>query len=500
MIVLFNESCNPPERTLGVYRIATVLRNQGIEVEVIDFISKWKFHKLMEYVQSIENVEWYGFSTKFLEPGKISIKSILTAKPKFQELQEKNSADDNGLFTKLSAHNENKLIDWIKQQNKPIVLGGPNADVVRHMTEKLDIICLGYSDNAILAVHDHLTKQTPLIYENYNNMKIVDADKDYPVNDLSNLETWYADSDFVEEGEVFPIEISRGCIFHCAFCEYRHLGKKPGTYIRSKESIKRDIVYRYEKFGSTKFLFLDDTFNDSIEKMQMIKDIRDETGIPFEFWSYGRLDLLAAQPDQVNLIPEIGWKEFTFGVETFNRVSGKAVGKGADPEKLKKFLLDLKERFPNIRMQINIIVGLPHDTEESVRETVDWFIENSHLTQNFRITNLSIRNPEGRLFSSKIAQNPEKYGYKIIGINQETRLLRWETEHLNIKSSKKLVEELRVKIHQLISSKYKNRNFIGLMSDEPLYIENADGKLINLREDITRTYIVKKLQYRGLSS
>lgn len=492
MILLFNDSPNPPTRSLGIYRIATVLRNHGLEVEVIDFVSKWKFHKLMMYVKSIKNVEWYGFSTKFMEPYKIS-RPYLTANVGLTKNQ------DTGLVTKLSVDFENELLDWIQSQNKPIVLGGPNADVVRHMTDKFNIVCLGYSDNAVLAIHEHLTKQSPLVYEDYNNIKVVDADKDYAVTNLGNLETVYAETDFIEEDDVFPIEISRGCIFHCAFCEFGHLGKKPGTYIRDKESIKRDIVYRYETFKATRFLFVDDTFNDSIEKMQMIKEIREETGIPFEFWSYCRLDLLAAQPDQVDLISKIGWKEFTFGVETFNRASGRKVGKGADPEKLKKFLLDLRERFPDIRLQINIIIGLPHDTEETARETAQWFIDNSHLTKNIRFVNLSIRSTEGRKFNSKIALNPEKYGYKIIGINKKIRQQQWQTEHLDINSSRKLVEELKLKLNKEMISKYSNRNFVGLMSEETMYVENDDGVLINMLWGKVKNYIRKKLQYRGLS-
>lgn len=490
MIVLFNDSVNPPTRTVGVYRIATVLRNYGLEVEVIDFISRWDFDKLMQYVKSIENVDWFGFSGKFMAPNEVSRPYLLKNPGIKNEL--------TGLFTKLTTDQENELVDYCISTCKPIVLGGPNADIIRHMTDKLDVICLGYSDNAVLAIHEHLMNNSELIHEIYNNTKIVDADKDYPVTDLSNLETYYVESDFIDDDEVFAIEIARGCIFHCAFCEFSHLGKKPGTYIRDKESIKRDILNRYEKYKSKRFLFVDDTFNDSVEKMQMIKEIRDETGIPFEFWSYGRLDLLAAQPKQVDLIPEIGWKEFTFGLETFNRDNGRKIGKGADPEKLKTFLLTLRERFPHIRMQVNIIIGLPYDTEQSARETAQWFIDNAHLTQNVKIMNLGMRDPEGRKFSSKFSQNPEKYGYEITGKNKKHRILLWKSENFDFQTSRVLVDELRELLRANISSKYKNRNLVGSLTDEDVFVEREDGTSVNLMIYKTEAYIRKKLEYRGL--
>lgn len=489
MIVLFNDSPSVPTRSIGVYRIATVLRNIGLEVEVIDYLSHWKMPELLSYLNKIKDIDWFGFSCKFFRPGEA---------PKYYLIKDHVKNKDKGIFTQLSPQNENTLLDYIiKHRKKPVILGGPNTELVRHLTDKFDVITLGYADSAILAIHHHLTSGADLKYELYNNTKIVDCDVDYPVTDLSNLETYFIDNDFLEEDEVFPIEISRGCIFSCAFCEFAHIGKKPGTYIRDKESIKKDIVYRYNKFKSKRFLFVDDTFNDSIEKMKMIKEIREETNIPFEFWSYSRLDLLQANPEQVDLIPDIGWKAFTFGVETFNRDSGKKVGKGADPEKLKKFLLALRERFPDIRIQINIIVGLPHETEETLKETVDWFVKNNHLTQNVKLQTLAIRNPTGKKFNSKMAKDPGKYGYKVIGISLHD--LVWQTEHMSRDQAKKLVDKYQEILVQNLSSKFKHRNTIVSMTDEPQVVITPSGTVVNLHINRVDRYINKKLAIYNLS-
>jgi len=486
MIILFNEGANVPNRTVGVYRIATVLRRQGLEVEVIDYLSHWEPDTLIKYLDKIENIDWIGFSTKFHQPG-FKVQSYLTER----------NVTSSGLFTRFTIEEENKLISYIKSRNKKIVLGGPNAELVRHMTSDFDIVCMGYSDISIIAVHNHLTNNAPLICEQQNGTLIVNSDKDYPVTDLSDLETEYHYSDFIYEDEVFPIEIGRGCIFHCAFCEFAHLGKKPGTYIRNKESIKRDIVDRYEKYGTTKFIFVDDTFNDSIEKMQMVKEIRDETNIDFEFWAYCRLDLLASNTDQVDLIPEIGWKSMTFGVETFNRDSGKAVGKGADPNKLKKFLLSLRKRFPNIRFQINLILGLPHDTEETARDTVQWFIDNPSLTQHVKVGSLAIRNPEGRLFSSKFASDPQKYGYTIID-NPLYKAMKWTTTNMTSEQASKLSSELQSTFNRSVKGLYDNKNPITEMRAESVIVVDDEGGVYNNMKHIVHEYIAKKLAYRNI--
>ena len=488
-VILFTDSPSPPNRTIGAYRIATALRRKNIEVEVIDFLSHWNYETLIEYLNSIKDIEWIGFSTKFYPPGQRS-KRYLTDRP-----DRENS--ELGYMTQMPLKAECNLLQYIRNRNIQIVVGGPNAELIRHYTDNIDIVCLGYSDIGVISVHNHIVSNMDLIFDKVDNIKIIDCDKSYPVDDLTQLDTEYVHSDFIQGDEVFPIEISRGCIFHCAFCEFGHLGKKSGTYIRPKDSIKKDILDRYDRYGSSRFLFVDDTFNDSIEKMHIIRDIREETGINFEFWSYCRLDLLSAKPEMVNLIPKIGWKSLTFGIETFNRDSGRSVGKGADPEKLKNLLLELRERFPTIKMQVNIIAGLPHDTEESVRDTVQWFIDNPEITHLVKVTALSMRNPEGRKTASKISLDPEKYGYKITSSKKFGPII-WKSKSMDTKFALQLADELQKKIRDNLISVTDNRDSITTMHNLPVSIVN-DGEVINTQMYKIDNYIKQKQLSRNIS-
>ncbi len=492
MIVLFNDSPQYPNRSLGAYRIATVLRRHGLEVEVIDYLSRWEKIDpvLFNYLDKIENVEWWGFSSKF----KFSLQKLRAD----QAPGEKQNIVE-GMITQCSSTFEDKLIDYIKRRKGTIVVGGPTADTVKISVKPnvIDILCEGYADTGVIAVHEHIVNAKDLVYTEFRSMKVVDCDKDYKDIDLNNIDTEYVYSDFIEENEVFPVEISRGCIFHCAFCSFGHLGKKPGTYIRSKESIKKDLIDRYQKYGSTKFLFLDDTFNDSVEKMQLIKEIRNETGIPFEFWSYARLDLLRAKPEMVDLIEDIGWTSFTFGVETMNKQSGSSVGKGADPEKLKTFLLELRKRYPRHKFQINLIIGLPHDTEESIKETVQWFVDNPTVASNIRIRELNIHIPSVKKYSSKISKDPESYGYQTQPPRSSTAIFfDWKTDNgitraRAVELSKEMQELLNLHIHgnQPVTAPTA-------MDDNLLDVVEG-GNVVNKKSMLrVRNYIRAKRQFR----
>jgi len=233
--------------------------------------------------------------------------------------------------------------------------------------------------------------------------------------------------------------------------------------------------------------------------MQIIKEIREETGIPFEFWSYARLDLLRANPDMVDMIGEIGWTSFTFGIETFNKASGKAVGKGANPEKLKEFLINLRERYPTHLFQVNIIIGLPADTEESARETTQWFIDNPTVTSNVRIRELNIHTSKKRNVS-RIAQDPAKFGYQVkpsLGVSNS--VVYWVTETgLSLTKAEQISREMQDLINNHLNGG-KTMNPATAMH-ESLVVDYDDetGMITNTKADVVRHYLRSKRKYRGV--
>jgi len=427
MIIIFCDTvyCS---RTIGAYRIASALRKEGVTVEVIDHLSRWDIDKLIQLLSHMQNIEWVGFSLPF-------------------------DVRDDQRITKLGIDEQEKLLNYFKQKNIPILLGGSTADIVKNKVNNF-WISVGYSDIAVVKFHEHIVESKEIIFKKINNNNVIFADEDYyDTIDLGNIELIIEKSDCYAESELIPIEISRGCIFKCSFCALSHTGKKPGTYIRPKNSIKEDISNFQNNFNTKNFIFVDDTFNDSIDKMRMIKEIQQELPKPFNFWSYGRLDLLAASQEQISLIGDTGWNGATFGIETLNRQAGRAIGKGADPEKLKKCLLLIKNLYPKFHIQVNLIVGLAHSTEEDIMSSVDWLIDND--ISRIRVVALGIRDPSQLTFGiSSLSKNPSKYGYQIIdSLNGD---YQWANNHWTSARA----EEFAAKVSKYINSQKVNNMFL----------------------------------------
>ena len=155
-------------------------------------------------------------------------------------------------------------------------------------------------------------------------------------------------------------------------------------------------------------MFCDDTYNDSVDKVERLH--KEFVKLPFElsFSTYARAHMLISRPHTAPLLYESGMRSVFFGIETLNHASGKSIGKGMEPERLKDGLCEIKALpgWKDIVTSSGFIVGLPYDTEDTIRYTFEWLLDPYCPLDSFSPTPLSI-SP-----FSAIGKNMEKYGYK----------------------------------------------------------------------------------------
>ena len=98
----------------------------------------------------------------------------------------------------------------------------------------------------------------------------------------------------------------------------------------------RDMDMLSSPFGTTNYNILCDTFNESNEKLLMIKGVFDKfyeaTGERIYFNSYLRLELMKRFPEQINMMRDMGIVAAQLGIETLNYASAKAIGKGIETQ------------------------------------------------------------------------------------------------------------------------------------------------------------------------
>lgn len=382
------------QRSIGAYQIAHNLRNNKITCQVIDFIQDFTESELIDCIKKFikSNTVCIGFSTTFISDIKVGLDN------------------KSRLPLDIPAHVEQCLL-YIKQ-NYPkikICLGGAKS---KYGLDKnyIDAVFYGYSEDEFLNYCNNLLlEKKDHFIQTINGKKIYN--KENTNFDIKTLNHRFIKNDCITINETIPIEISRGCIFKCKFCAYPLNGKKKLDYIRSPKEIAEELKFNYYNYGVTNYFFADDTFNDSIEKIQALHD--EIINLPFKinFTCYLRLDLLYYHRQTIPLLQNMGLLTAFFGIESFCQGSLKTIGKNLHVEKIKDFLDELYFSYWNeqISFSLGFIIGLPYETKETINETVNWLKEKPY---SFHFEPLRISDAGGS-YASEFEKNYTKYGYKI---------------------------------------------------------------------------------------
>jgi hypothetical protein len=405
-------------RNTGAYRISHVLREQGWDIEVLDYILFIKLEEIRQFMRSriTADTKWIGISY-----------SWLVISPKVNELiKEIRSWYPDLLFIVGGSFNYRESLNC-------------------------DYYVMGYGEKAIKAILDYEfgSGELPISESKFGGLYI-DAYRDYPATPYKDYTVTFQDNDYIVPENHTSVELSRGCKFACKFCSFPFIGMKNSTSTE-EEALYRELMTNYEKHGLTVYAIADDTLNDRTEKLITLKNVVNRLDFTPDFKAFVRLDLLKAHPEQFELLAEARvWMQF-YGIETFNRTSGKIIGKGMDPEIMKSLMLKMKDYMNThlglYRATASLIAGLPHETVDSMIETNKWFVDN-WSDQSYGWQLLTLYKDQGAL--SAFSLNMEKFGYSefnedVSGVIQSANLseLSWKNQYTDIRECDELVAKFQ---------------------------------------------------------
>ncbi len=415
--LLFHVNSVLIRRGVGVYRIATWLRQHDWDVEVVDFTMSWTLAELKEFSKSriTSKTVFVGFSSFF-----------------------------NAWSDTLEHY-----ASWLKTEwpHLKTVLGG--QDLMTTPARDIDYWVDGFGENAMLELIKYLTGNGNKITfdpKYLGSKKVIKANQFYPSFPMRSLLIEYEDRDFLIPNEWLGIELGRGCKFKCDFCNFPVLGVK-GDYSRDAEDFERELKTTYERYGIKNYYVADETINDRTEKLIKFADVVDRLDFQPFFSGFLRADLMVSRPQDLEHIARMRLFGQFYGIESMNYESAKSIGKGMHPDKLLPGLLDIKKYFKQqgpYRGEISLIVGLPHETKDSTHRGFQWLVDNwqgeamavnpliiptdnhnpSEFSLKWREKGFKITDRTLDLFPESIRQMFFKWGLD--------KQLLWSTEHLDI--------------------------------------------------------------------
>jgi radical SAM superfamily enzyme YgiQ (UPF0313 family) len=179
------------------------------------------------------------------------------------------------------------------------------------------------------------------------------------------------------------LETIRGCVFKCKFCYYPK--SYDGLYFLSEDRIEANLRHAAER-GVTEVVLLDPTLNQRKHFNDFVKLLAKLN--PNRQWTYfGELRGEGVGAETAKLLREANFTEVEVGLQSVDpkaqELMARKNGKAAF-ERGATAMIDA-----GLRVKVDLIVGLPGDTVESVREGLN-YLHGTGLYHDVQVFQLSI--------------------------------------------------------------------------------------------------------------
>jgi len=243
-------------------------------------------------------------------------------------------------------------------------------------------------------------------------------------NDLSqNMVNWDLFNNRV--GEFASIRTSISCPFSCAFCGFP---EHAGPYRTAEVDAVMEELDGLSRIKELKSInFIDDTFNVPKSRFKKILRLMARKNYPFKWNSHFRCQF--ADRETVELMKESGCEGVFLGIESGSDQILRNMNKAATVEKFLKGIALLKEY--DILTYGSFIVGFPGETDETVRDTLQFIEEGGLDFFRAQLWYCETITPIWR----------KRDEYKLTGSNYE-----WSHATMDSKRASDLVEEMFVSI------------------------------------------------------
>lgn len=328
---------------------AAVLEKEGVDVELYDFVA----------------LNW----------GKEKLKSLLREKrPDFVVLDS----------TTPSIYSDIECAKICKEMNCRVIMVGTHASALPQETLKLadgsiDAIALGEFDYTVAdIIHSwpHLERVKGICFLENGNPKFTSPRA--LIEDLDSLPfpAWHHIDirKYFDALRLYPyIDIigGRGCPFNCIFCQWPQVMYGRKYRLRSPKNIVEEIEYDLKLFPQLKkgeFFFEDDTFTINKERAFLICEEIQKRNLKITWSANARPDIY-----DLKLFKEMrkcGCRELLVGFESGSQVILDNIKKNLEVEQSYKFIEVVKKA--GIKVHGCFVLGLPGETKETIKETVDF--------------------------------------------------------------------------------------------------------------------------------
>ncbi len=296
----------------------------------------------------------------------------------------------------------------------PIIIGGPHATTLPELTLQnphIDFLAYGEGEMIFrdwlrqLAAGDTRWgnnkglwyKEDGHIVNGGERELIPDLDVlPFPARHLFDLKAYPL---YAPDGQqMLTVLTSRGCPYKCSFCFKGIVGR---TYRqRSPENIVAELRHLIERYGIRNFYFMDDLFTINVKRLEAILDYFIAQDLDIRWRCLARVDRV--NPDLLKKMYRAGCRQIHFGIESGNPEVLRRTAKHINLEQVRQAVEWTEEA--GILSKGYFILGLPGDTEETMRQTIEFA---ASLPLSEAMFSIATPFPGTELWEELVHKNPD---------------------------------------------------------------------------------------------
>jgi radical SAM superfamily enzyme YgiQ (UPF0313 family) len=265
-----------------------------------------------------------------------------------------------------------------------IIVGGPHVtgSAQTALYDGISFGIVGEGEESLLELLDTLESGSDpssvenLIYKDgdatrINNMRPYIKNLDelpFPAWDLMDLDDYVDPAYF--KGRHLAIFSGRGCPYDCTFCASRVTWRRK-LRLRSVENVTDEIRHIVNVLGVRNLMFWDDTFAADKRRAIAICNRIIEEKLDISYTVQIRAD--AFSDELIEALRDSGCAFAAIGVESGNEEMLERIGKRETKSQFRDAVRAMKRA--DLPVIASYIIGLPGDTHETIKETMEFALE-----------------------------------------------------------------------------------------------------------------------------
>ena len=346
--------------TLGILKVAAVLEQAGVEVEMLDLSGVENYEEVIRDHAKTSGVACYGLTA--------TTPQMPAATKIYRAIRESKSS----ARIILGGPHVTLIHAAYKYEQKRGVTGRATT-AYRLLEDMFDVLVVGDGE---MAVFDALQESPPKLVDGddpksdlfLTNQKLTELP--FPARHLIDVDSYKYTIDGVR---ALSMIAQLGCPFGCGFCGGRMSPFLRRIRMRTSENIVQEMVQLYKSYGVTGFMLYDDELNVNpkiVELMDLIAKTQRDLGAEFRLRGFIKAELFTDQ--QAEAMYRAGFRWILVGFESgHERILTNIQKKASQADNTRA--MDIARRH-NLKVKALMSVGHPGESEETVRATRDWLL------------------------------------------------------------------------------------------------------------------------------